>query len=141
MNPRLAAFMLAIEQFLLLILLVVTIAFGDMIYTIIKRDFTLCPQDQDPDEDGNPYCNIWLGYLDMLTQILGQFGEFNITIAFMVCVIPTSNDRCTAANNPGEMAQQKRYNTNQDIKIGKDRGSIAAEVIASIMMVLFFIGT
>jgi len=59
---------------MLLILAVVTFAFGDMFYTIIKRDFTICPPDENPDDDGNPYCQHGLSYLDMFTQILGQFG-------------------------------------------------------------------
>mmetsp|Transcript_2835 Transcript_2835/g.4023 ORF Transcript_2835/g.4023 Transcript_2835/m.4023 type:complete len:317 (-) Transcript_2835:80-1030(-) len=59
---------------MLLILAVVTFAFGDMFYIIIKRDFTICPPDENPDDDGNPYCQHGLSYLDMFTQILGQFG-------------------------------------------------------------------
>uniref|UniRef100_A0A7S2EEL3 Ion transport domain-containing protein n=1 Tax=Ditylum brightwellii TaxID=49249 RepID=A0A7S2EEL3_9STRA len=80
MNPALATFVLAIGQVLndvalmLVILAVVTFAFGDMFYTIIKRDFTICPPDEDPNDSGNPYCQHGLSYLDMFTQILGQFG-------------------------------------------------------------------
>mmetsp|Transcript_28144 Transcript_28144/g.40748 ORF Transcript_28144/g.40748 Transcript_28144/m.40748 type:complete len:322 (+) Transcript_28144:53-1018(+) len=59
---------------MLVILVVVTFAFGDMFYTIIKRDFTICPPDEDPNDSGNPYCQHGLSYLDMFTQILGQFG-------------------------------------------------------------------
>mmetsp|Transcript_26352 Transcript_26352/g.39144 ORF Transcript_26352/g.39144 Transcript_26352/m.39144 type:complete len:660 (-) Transcript_26352:444-2423(-) len=96
MNPSLATFVLAITQvlkdvlLLLLILAMVTLAFSDMFYTIISRDFTMCPPDEDPD-DGNPYCSN-LRYLDVFTQILGNFGyEFFLghSLAIFLFVIMT----------------------------------------------------
>jgi len=68
----------------------VTLAFSDMFYTIISRDFTMCPPDEDPD-DGNPYCSN-LRYLDVFTQILGNFGyEFFLghSLAIFLFVIMT----------------------------------------------------
>mmetsp|Transcript_31874 Transcript_31874/g.48409 ORF Transcript_31874/g.48409 Transcript_31874/m.48409 type:complete len:414 (-) Transcript_31874:344-1585(-) len=82
-NPALATLVLAIKEilkdvkYLTLILAIVTFAFADMFHTIIRINVMICPVDEDPDGDSNPYCSR-LSYLDMFTQILGQFdyGSF-----------------------------------------------------------------
>mmetsp|Transcript_13004 Transcript_13004/g.19222 ORF Transcript_13004/g.19222 Transcript_13004/m.19222 type:complete len:867 (-) Transcript_13004:575-3175(-) len=213
MNSTLAAFMLAIEQvlkdvlILVLILFVVTIAFGDMIYTIAKRHPKICPPDQDPDEDANPFCDLGSGYLNVFTQILGQFNYPNLfvnhpflislfitmvifgAVIFLNILIAVVSDsysksceksarlfgrarlRIVSKIDALQHIIQGKWLDRRDTtliriskflfkifslgscsyslyyisffyqEIGKGRGSTAAEVIASIIMILFFIGS